>query len=97
MKASELRKNSTCAVCARPLCHSGLPLVWRVSFERLGILLEPVRRTDGLAAFLGSAKLADIMGSDEEATQTLCESVGLMICEPCAMESPIVRLIEAKQ
>lgn len=90
MKAAELRKHVTCALCERPIGHSGMPLFWRVRVERFGVDLQAVRRQDGLGAFLGSNALASVMGPDEDLAAPVMEPVLLTVCEPCALEQRVV-------
>lgn len=89
MKEYELRQLSTCAVCGKKLLHTGLPLFWRVTIERFGIDVGAVRRLDGLAAMLGNAHLASIMGPDEDVAKPVMDSVRLVMCEPCAVEQDL--------
>ena len=86
MRENELRKAAECAVCRKPFGHTGLPLFFRVRIERLGVNLQAIQRQDGLGAMLGSSKLANIMGTDEEMTTPMMEPVTVTVCETCALE-----------
>lgn len=91
MKEKELRENSICCLCNKPIGSSGLPLFWTVKVERHGIKMDVVRRQDGLTAMLGgNAMLAQVMGADENMTETMLGPINLTLCESCAMESDIV-------
>ena len=87
MKENELRKVAECKVCHKPFGHTGLPIFFRVSIERLGVNLNTVRRQDGLAALLGgNSALAQVMGTDEEVTVPMMEKTTVTVCEACALE-----------
>lgn len=96
MKELELRNHSECSLCHKKIGHTGLPLFWRVSIERFGVDFNAMRRQDGLGAFLGSTRLAQVMGPDEDIARPMMETVVLTICETCAMEAdyPIAYLAE---
>jgi hypothetical protein len=80
----ELRKYANCSLCGKPIGHTRLPVFARVTVERIGILIEPLQRAAGLTALLGgSARLAHIMGTDEEMTQSIGGVVTLSVCEAC--------------
>ena len=83
MKECELRLYAKCSLCHKPIGESGLPVFSRVTIERIGIKMEPVRRQDGFAAFMGSTALARVMGADEDMTLSLGGPVTLSICERC--------------
>ena len=94
MKEAELRKHLVCSACGKPVGHVGVPLFSVVKVERHGILLDQVKRQDGLTAMLGgNARLAQVMGADAEMTQ-LMDSVEATLCEACAMEIPAMALLE---
>jgi hypothetical protein len=86
VKERELRQHSTCSLCNRKIGESGLPLFWRLTVERFGIDMQRIRRQDGLAAFIGSASIAAVMGPDEDLARPLMEAAVLTVCEPCAMD-----------
>lgn len=98
MKEKELRAAADCAVCGKAFGHSGLPLFWRVTIERHGVLMDRVKRQDGLSQFLGgNCLLAQVMGPDEELTQKLMGPVTITVCEHCAQQAyvyPIAYLAE---
>ena len=90
MKELELRKYADCSICRKPIGHTGLPLFSRVTVERIGVLFAPTRRQDGLAALLGSPRLAQAMGADEEMTQSIGGVTTLSICEECYLRTVTV-------
>lgn len=98
MKERELRAAADCAICGKPFGHTGLPMFWRVTIERHGVLLDRMKRQDGLAAMLGgNSLLAQVMGPDEEMTTPLLGPVTVTVCEHCAaapQEYPIAFLAE---
>jgi hypothetical protein len=86
MKEAELRKHSKCDLCSKGIGHTGLPLFWRVTVERFGVDLNAARRQDGLAQFLGSSALAQIMGDDADLAKPVMDPKALTVCENCAMD-----------
>lgn len=94
MKEMELRKHATCSVCKKGIGHTGLPLFWTLKIERFGIKMDVVKRQDGLAAMLGgNSTLAHVMGTDEEMTEPVMNTVELTLCESCAMEEHIIAVL----
>jgi len=95
MKERELRLYANCSLCHKPVGHTGMPLFSIVTVERVGVLFGPMRRQDGLSQILGSARIAQAMGADEEMTESLGK-VTLSICESCYLrETRIAYLSEA--
>lgn len=90
VKEAELRTHKDCSICHKPIGHTGLPLFWTLKIERHGILMNAVRRQDGLATSLNSNYLASVMGPDEEMTQSMMEPVELTVCETCAMDKRVI-------
>lgn len=87
MKEKELREAADCALCRKPFGHTGLPLFWRVTVERLGVNLAAVGRQAAFTDFMhGNAAIALAMGRDEEMTQPMMQPITVTICEACAME-----------
>lgn len=84
LKEKELRDAADCAACGKKVGESGLPFFYRVTIERHGVLLRNVQRQDGLAAFLGSTQLANVMGADEDMTMVVMEPKTVSVCEPCS-------------
>lgn len=93
MKENELRKAATCGICHKKIGHTGLPLFWQITIERFGIDLRSIQRQDGLAAILGSSRLASVMGPGEEMTIPLLEPVKVSICDKCIMEPVIIAVL----
>lgn len=91
MKEQELRKHATCSLCQKKIGHTGVPLFWVVRIERFGLKLSAIQRQDGLAAMLGgSARLAQVMGTDAEMAVSVSSPMTLTVCEDCAVEKKIV-------
>ena len=83
MRAKELIGLGRCAACGKKLCESGWPLFYTVTVARYGLDADAMRRHAGLALMLGSEMLGEVMGPDEELTQTLLEPTMFVMCEPC--------------
>jgi hypothetical protein len=97
MREAELRKHSTCAACGKKIGHAGVPIFWTVEIERHGLKRDALDRQMGLTQMLGGhARLASVMGPNEEMTTPLIKPVKLTICEPCsAARVCISQLVEA--
>lgn len=93
MKEPELRKHTTCCVCDRKTLSTGVPLFWRVTIERFGVDLRAVQRQDGLAAHLGSAPLAQIMGPNEDLAKPVMDPKVVTVCEDCALTAPLLQMV----
>lgn len=97
MKETDLRKHTTCSLCSRKILHAGVPLFWIVTVNRYGVRLDRAQRQDGLAAFLGSSALANVMGANEDLAEPVMDTVTLSLCESCATTRnplPIAAMIE---
>lgn len=96
MREAELRQHATCSLCQKKILSGGLPLFWRVRIERFGVDLAAVRRKTGLEMMLGDARLAMMMGPDEDLAAAMMEPVTITVCEACACESatPVAVLAE---
>ena len=97
MKEEELRKSATCGVCEKPVGHTGLPLFWRITIERFGVEMKAIQQQDGLAAMLGSSKLANVMGTDADMTKSMMDPVKVTICEDCIMKPAIIAVLAEKE
>lgn len=84
MKEKELREHAICSLCRKLIGHTGLPSFWTATIARHGIIMGAIRRQDGLAVMLDSPRLAQMMGSDPEMTETFLGPITLTICEACA-------------
>ena len=89
MKERELRDLALCAGCGKKSGHTGVPLFTRIKIERFGIKLGAVQRQDGLASFLGSSMLANVMGTDEDLAISVADEVVTSICSECET-SPLI-------
>lgn len=97
MKEAELRKHTTCNLCGEKIGKSGLPFFWRVNIERFGVDVRAAQRQDGLAAFLGSSMLANVMGPGEDMAKPVMDPITITVCEFCAMQdrSSLLMMAEA--
>lgn len=89
MRESELRKAVACAHCGKKIGETGMPMFYRVKLERHLLNLPAIQRQDGLTALLGgNARLAQVMGTDEEMTlDTLEGCPQITICESCSTKN----------
>lgn len=97
MKEIELRKHLICSLCGKKVGESGVPMFWIMSIERLGIKMDAVQRSTGLAMMLGSATLGMVMDPDEDMTMPLMDKKTLTVCENCCTATTcIAALAEAE-
>ena len=90
MKAGDFKP---CALCGKGMMHAGVPLFYRVTIERHGVILRNIQRQDGLAQFMGSPMLAQAMGDDREMTQPMMEPITVTICEACSTLPVLVAML----
>ena len=84
MKEMELRAAAVCGFCHEKIDNSSMPLFYRVRIERHGIKLDAVNRQTGPTMMLGgSARLAQVMGCDEEMTMPM----PIYRCPHCAVDA----------
>jgi hypothetical protein len=89
MKEAELRENSHCALCKKPIGNSGVPLFWRVTVERFGLNMPALQHQQGLGLMLGGA-LAQVMGADEDLALPVMDAVKVTVCESCCTRTTCV-------
>ena len=85
MERSELRP---CGVCGKGLCHTGMPLFYKVTVQRYGIDARRVREMAGLEMFFGGgsagAVLADVMGPHSDIAFPITAVSEILVCEDCS-------------
>lgn len=86
MNTNELLARAKCSVCQKGAAHTGVPLFWTISVDRHGLKPDAIRRHDGLVMMMGSSRLAEVLGPDEEMTVPMMQTVKLTICETCMVE-----------
>jgi hypothetical protein len=74
-----------CAYCGKGVAHSGVPMFYRVTIERMGIDARAVERQTGLEMMLGgNAMLANVMGPDADIGIPIGEADKGLLCAECA-------------
>lgn len=90
------RKNlQKCARCHKGVMHTGLPLFWRVSIERMGIDVRAVERTHGMDLQIGPA-LSAIMGPDDALAKPIGPVDQVFVCESCALEPLLIAALTSE-
>lgn len=85
LKETELRKLAQCAACEKLLGQTGSSMFFRVEIACHIVKADAIQRQTGLANLTaGSARLAQVMGPDEDMTLTIQPAQTVMICHPCA-------------
>jgi hypothetical protein len=88
IKQTKIRK---CVLCGKGVAHSGHPLFFRISVERCGLNRDAIIRQSGLEQMLGGhAKLANVMGPDEDMAQVIDFQRNLWVCVPCSNEPQLL-------
>lgn len=93
----ELLEHPNCTHCGRKLGQCNSIFSWRVTLEQHGINLPALQRQHGLAMFLGSGKLAQIMGGDEDATKRIDDPLTLHVCGECATKPAVLMILHATE
>lgn len=90
MKETELREHARCTLCNSKVLSHGKPLFWRVTLERFEVDLGALSRQDGLTQLLGgNARLAQVMGKDEDMAAPMMPPLKLTVCERCAYHADL--------
>lgn len=82
-----------CAICHKGMMHTGLPLFYRVTIERMGIDLRAVRQQHGLEQLTGSVGLADVFSPNSALASPLPDPSVVLICEECAMKETMIAVL----
>ncbi len=76
-----------CARCGKGVMHTGLPLFYRVTIERMGSDGQAVQRQHGLEMMLGGhAKIANVMGPNDDMGLPIGPANKGLLCETCASD-----------
>ena len=84
MKENELRKHAVCSKCGNKIGHTGLPFFWTAKLSQYGVKIDALRRNAGLTMFLGSAELANVMGTNENMAEQM-QTIDITLCQDCAL------------
>lgn len=94
MKESELRKRANCSRCCKPLGAKGQIQFFVVTVQSYVMNFDAMVRQDGLAAMLGSSRLAGVMGPNEDMANAVGEPDRMTLCQGCAIDSRVLSLVE---
>jgi hypothetical protein len=83
--AMSLRDIRPCDLCGRKLCHTQLPLFWRIRIERMAIDLKVAQQLEGLSMFLGSSQMAEAFAPSTDLVKPMDQPDELLVCEHCAL------------
>lgn len=86
MKESEIRAAAKCAHCGRLFGESGSLLFYRVKIDRFMVNPGALQRQTGLAQMLGSAAIAEVMGTNEDMATKLDDGATFTICHLCSSD-----------
>ena len=92
MKQPEIKP---CAKCGKGVMHTGLPLFWRVTIERMAVDVGAARRQHGLEMMLGgNALIAFHMGPQEDIAKPLFDANTVLLCETCASDMVCIAALD---
>ena len=91
MKQDEIKP---CCKCGKGVMHTGLPVFWQVTIQRMRIDVGAVQRQHGLEMMLGSPLLAFHMGPQEDMIKPLFDANTAWLCEKCAIENINIMAID---
>lgn len=83
MRAADLRP---CALCGKGVMHTGVPLFWRVSLQRMGVDLAAVQQGHGMETYFGGHVALARVFHDPEIAKPFGEGRTILVCEECAAE-----------
>jgi hypothetical protein len=86
MTEAELRCHAVCSICKLPIGRLGNISFHVATIEHFIIDVDAMKRQDGLAAFLRSPRLSQVMGPAEVMARSPGQTL-LTICEICASGS----------
>ena len=73
-----------CVCCDKGVAHSGAPIFYRITLEMFGIDGQAVRRQTGLEQVLGGhARLAQVMGPDDDIGIPVGDAMVGLVCQQC--------------
>lgn len=79
-----------CLRCGKGVMHTGAPLFYRVTIERMGIDIRAVERQHGLEMMLhGHAGIANAMGPNDDMGVPIGDAARGLLCETCANDYEI--------
>lgn len=94
MKVGDFRP---CARCGKGMMHTGLPLFYRVTIQRMAIDMREVHRADGMEKFFaGHVGIARVF-HDPDIGIPFAESVTVLVCETCANQPPTLLALLLEQ
>lgn len=97
LKRRDLEQTPVCKVCTKPILAGQVPLFYRVTIERVGLMANAIRRAAGLEMLVGHSGLASILGPDEDLAKVMDKKV-VAVHEHCSHdwdETFLLRLYES--
>lgn len=82
MKQTDIKP---CCLCGNGVLHTGVPLFYRITIERMGADRHAIERQTGLEMMLGGqARLANVMGPNENMANVIDTFVNKgLVCHSC--------------
>lgn len=82
MKVSEITK---CVCCGKGVAHSGLPIFWVVTTQRMGLDPRAIQRMQGMEMLMGNVMIARAF-MDDDVANPLGDKHTVTVCEPCSQK-----------
>lgn len=87
IKAKDLKK---CTCCGKGVMHTGFPVFYRVTFERMGVDARAVQQAHGMETFFGGNVAIARAFMDPDIAKPLNEPEDLFICEACSLKPQLI-------
>lgn len=82
-----------CAHCGKGVAHTGIPIFWRVTVERMGIDRIAVQQTAGMEQFFGGQVAIARAFQDPDIAKPIVPGDTFLVCERCALEPHLLAQI----
>lgn len=97
-RAMKQKDFKPCIRCGKGVMHTGSPLFYRVTVERMGIDVRAVQRQHGLEMMMhGNAAIAAAMGPDDDMGLPIGPADKGLLCSNCAhdIDCSFAAIVEA--
>lgn len=92
MKADDIKP---CAICGKGVAHAGIPILYQVSIQPLGLDRRAIEQVAGLEMMMGNVALARVFSPDPDIAKPIGEPSTVLVCQPCSLEPhPLLALLQ---
>ncbi len=82
-----------CIACSKPFMHSGAIQFYKLRVGSFIVNLDAARRQHGLEMMLGSPRVAQVMGPDDDMAVAVCAH-DVCVCQTCALETSFGMILQ---